>query len=58
MKFITMAQLQAKLGGCGRTTVYRYVGDGILPNPTKLGGRLYWVEAEIEDAFQAQRRAA
>ncbi|MEL7459934.1 MAG: AlpA family phage regulatory protein [Pseudomonadota bacterium] len=47
-KYITFADLQTKLGGRGRTTIYRDVEAGRLPKPIKLGSRLYWPEAEID----------
>ncbi|MDA8746660.1 AlpA family phage regulatory protein [Litoreibacter sp.] len=58
MKYLTMTQLRAKFGDCGRTTVYRYVDEDILPEPIKLGGRLYWIESEVDEAIQSQREAA
>ncbi len=53
MKYLSFADLQAKLGGRGRTTIYRDVELGRLPKPTKLGSRLYWIEAEIDAILQA-----
>ena len=50
MRFLTFKDLQAKLGGRGRTTIYRDLEQNRLPKPIKLGGRLYWNEAEL-DAF-------
>ena len=50
MRFLTFKSLQDKLGGRGRTTIYRDLEQGRLPKPLKLGGRLYWNEAEL-DAF-------
>lgn len=42
-----------KLGGRGRTTIYRDVDLKRLPKPVKVGGRLYWAEADIDAAFAA-----
>ena len=47
MKYLTMTQLQEKLGGRGRTTIYRDVENERLPKPLKLGSRLYWVESAV-----------
>lgn len=51
MRYLTFRDLQEKLGGRGRTTIYRDVELGRLPKPIKLGSRLYWVEADIDAAL-------
>lgn len=51
MQYINFRDLQAKLGGRGRSTIYRDVELGRLPKPVKIGSRLYWNEAEIDDAI-------
>ncbi|WP_323781730.1 helix-turn-helix transcriptional regulator [Thalassovita sp.] len=51
MRYLTFRDLQEKLGGRGRTTIYRDVELGRLPKPVKLGSRLYWVEADIDAAL-------
>ena len=51
MRYLTFRDVQAKLGGRGRTTIYRDVEIGRLPKPLKLGSRLYWIEADIEAAI-------
>jgi predicted DNA-binding transcriptional regulator AlpA len=48
MKYLTFKELREKLGGRGRTTIYRDVEIGRLPNPIKIGGRLYWQEDTVE----------
>lgn len=53
MNYLSFPDLQAKLGGRGRTTIYRDVDLGRLPKPIKLGSRLYWNEAEIDAALAA-----
>jgi predicted DNA-binding transcriptional regulator AlpA len=53
MKYITFTQLQAKLGGRGRSSLYRDIEAGRLPKPTKIGSRLYWAEADIDAAIAA-----
>lgn len=53
MIYLTLRDLQAKLGGRGRTTIYRDVEQGRLPKPLKLGSRLYWREADIDAALDA-----
>ncbi|WP_071672931.1 helix-turn-helix transcriptional regulator [Nioella nitratireducens] len=51
MRYLSFADLQSKLGGRGRTTIYRDVELGRLPKPMKIGARLYWNEAEIDAAL-------
>ncbi|WP_171133865.1 MULTISPECIES: AlpA family transcriptional regulator [unclassified Ruegeria] len=53
MRYLTFRDLQDKLGGRGRTTIYRDVALGRLPKPVKIGSRLYWAEAEIDAAIAA-----
>ncbi len=53
MRYLTFRDLQDKLGGRGRTTIYRDVELGRLPKPVKIGSRLYWVEADIDAAIAA-----
>lgn len=48
MKYLTFCQLREKLGNRARSTIYKDVKAGRLPEPMKLGGRLYWVESEID----------
>jgi predicted DNA-binding transcriptional regulator AlpA len=49
MKYLNFTELRVKLGGRGRTTVYRDIEFGRLPKPIKLGGRLYWIESQVDD---------
>lgn len=53
MRYLTFRELQEKLGGRGRTTIYRDVELGRLPRPVKIGARLYWAEADIDAAIAA-----
>jgi len=52
MRYLSFRDLQEKLGGRGRTTIYRDVAAGRLPKPVKIGARLYWNEDAIERAVQ------
>lgn len=56
MKLITFEQLRAKLGGRGRTSIYRDVESGRLPKPVKIGSRLYWDESVVEEFFATNAR--
>ena len=56
MKFLSFRDLQDKLGGRGRTTIYRDVETGRLPKPFKIGSRLYWSEPDIDAAIASQNQ--
>ena len=50
MKLIPFNKLRERLGGRSRASVYRDIEANRIPQPIKLGGRLYWSE-EVLDAF-------
>lgn len=52
MNYLNLNQLSAKLGGRSRSSIYRDVESKIIPEPIRIGGRLYWVESDV-DAFIA-----
>jgi prophage regulatory protein len=58
MKYLSFLELRQKLGGRGRTTVYRDVEEGRLPKPIKLGGRLLWVESQVDEALNSMLHVA
>lgn len=58
MKYLSFPDLRQKLGGRGRSTIYKDLEEGRLPAPIKLGGRLYWIESEVDEALSHQRQAA
>jgi len=58
MRYLTFRDLQEKLGGRGRTTIYRDVELGRLPKPVRIGSRLYWIEAEVDAQIAASRQSA
>lgn len=43
----------AEILGCGRSTFWRWVADGIIPQPIKIGGMSRWYLSEIENAIRA-----
>ena len=57
MNYLNFRDLQTKLGGRGRTTIYRDVDLGRLPKPVKIGSRLYWNEADVDATLQANANA-
>ena len=50
--YITLEQLSDKLGGRSRSSIYRDIESERIPQPIRIGARLYWCEAEIEDFLQ------
>ena len=57
MKYLTRKQLSDKLGGRSSASIYRDMDEIGFPKPIKVGGRVYGVEAEI-DQFMAGLREA
>ncbi len=54
MKYLTIKELSAKLGGRSRSTIYRDVKARYLPAPIKLGGRIYWIESDIDQFMRGE----
>jgi predicted DNA-binding transcriptional regulator AlpA len=54
--YLTLKGLCAKLGGRSRSAIYRDLADGRLPQPVKLGSRLYWPEGDIEDHLRTLQK--
>lgn len=48
MRYLNFRQLCEKLGGRSRSSIYRDLESERLPQPVKLGGRLYWVEEDVD----------
>jgi len=51
MKLINFSELRQILGGRGRTSVYRDIQQGRLPEPIKFGARCYWKLEDIDAAI-------
>lgn len=58
MKYLTLNELRAKLGNRSRSAIYNDLEASRLPRPIKLGGRIYWAEAELEAHLQNLREKA
>lgn len=46
--YLTLRELREKLGGRSRSAVYLDLRHGRLPQPLRLGGRLYWGADDVE----------
>jgi prophage regulatory protein len=53
MKYLTFTELRAKLGGRSRSAIYLDLAAGRLPQPVKLGGKLYWPEGDADAHLRA-----
>lgn len=58
MTYLNLNQLSAKLGGRSRSSLYRDIEYGRIPEPLRIGGRLYWVESQVDEALIQQQEAA
>jgi len=56
MKYLNFKDLRAKLGGRSRSAIYLDLEAGRLPPPIKLGGRLLWVDDEVDEHMHEQRK--
>lgn len=52
MKLLNSKEVKERLGGICHNTMRSFVSDGVLPEPKKLGGRLYWLESDVDSAVQ------
>ena len=58
MTYLNLNQLSNKLGRRSRSSIYRDVEAKILPEPIRIGGRLYWVEGLVDEAIAAAQNQA
>ena len=53
--YLTLTELRSKLGGRSRSAIYLDLAHDRLPQPIKIGGRLYWPEGDVETHLRALR---
>ncbi len=58
MNYLNLNQLSEKLGGRSRSSIYRDVESCRIPKPIRIGSRLYWIEAEVDEQIAASRQSA
>ncbi len=58
MTYLNLNQLSAKLGGRSRSSLYRDVESGRIPEPIRIGSRLYWIENKVDEALAQFQNAA
>ena len=56
-RYLTLTELRAQLGNRSRSAIYLDLAAGRLPQPLKLGGRLYWPEGEVDAHLRNLRDA-
>jgi prophage regulatory protein len=54
-RYLTLNELRAKLGNRSRSAIYLDLAAGRLPQPIKLGGRLYWPEGDVDAHLRNMR---
>jgi prophage regulatory protein len=54
-RYLTLTELREKLGRRSRSAIYLDLAAGRLPQPVKLGGRLYWPEGDVETHLRNMR---
>jgi predicted DNA-binding transcriptional regulator AlpA len=52
MQYLNFRQVRQKLGGRSRSAIYLDLAAGRLPQPLKLGGKLYWPEEAIDECLR------
>ncbi len=57
-RYLTLTELRAKLGNRSRSAIYTDLEAGRLPQPIKLGGRLYWPEGDVDAHLRDLREQA
>lgn len=57
-RYLTLADLRAKLGNRSRSAIYLDISAKRLPPPLKLGGRILWRESAIDQHLRAMEAAA
>jgi predicted DNA-binding transcriptional regulator AlpA len=57
-RYLTLTELRAKLGNRSRSAIYVDLAAGRLPQPIKLGGRIYWAEGDIDAHLRTLREKA
>jgi predicted DNA-binding transcriptional regulator AlpA len=56
--YLTLKELSAKLGNRSRSSLYLDLAAGRLPQPVKLGGKLYWPEGDVDAHLRNLREKA
>lgn len=54
-RYLTLTELREKLGNRSRSAIYLDLEAGRLPQPVKLGGRLYWPEGDVDAHLRDMR---
>lgn len=56
--YLTLNELREKLGNRSRSAIYADLAAGRLPQPIKLGGRVYWPEGDVDAHLRDLRNKA
>ena len=58
MKYLNLNQLSKKLGDRSRSSIYRDIEANRLPEPIRIGSRLYWLESKIDEVLAVSQMEA
>lgn len=58
MIYLNFNQLSEKLGGRSRSSLYRDIESGRIPEPIRIGGRLYWIESQVDETLATKQQEA
>lgn len=58
LTYLTLKELRAKLGNRSRSSIYLDVKAGRLPQPVKLGRRIYWPEDNVDAHLRGINKVA
>jgi predicted DNA-binding transcriptional regulator AlpA len=47
-KYLTLREVSERLGNRSRSAIYTDLAAGRLPQPMRLGGRVYWPEGDLD----------
>lgn len=56
MAYLNLNQFSQKLGGLSLSSLYRNIGSGLIPEPIRRGGRLYWIDRQVDEALTNQQQ--
>ena len=56
-RYISLPEVRRIAGDKSRTTLWRWVRDGLFPKPRKIGpNSAAWLESELNDWIESRKR--
>ena len=50
MQYLKQKHVKARYGGISDMTIWRWVRDGLLPQPVKFNGQNHWTDEQLQEA--------